>query len=290
MSQHFETMVIAVVFASQIAVLSFFTPYRRRKIHALMTMSYPPSEYPRLYPVAKERMNRMLAFFKPVHFAIGVGSIVTLFAGLAFAESPEQFGRWMFYCLTLQVLPMYVSLPWAIKVQRAFRAMPPPSVRSAELRQWRVNDFVSPFWITLGLVGQALALTCTAVAYIHQPDTLRLVIFSSLVSVLLLLRMSYVLLGPAPLMRPDPYMAPADTFRLRQRRFKMLFRGGAVMGAYIALMLLYSAQLLHFDFGFIWAGVSIVFQLLGLALVSAQGRDLNTRDFTVYRPDASVAP
>src|SRR5215471_15191947 len=115
MSLDFETILLAVVFASQIGVLSFFTPYQRRKNHARMVTNYPPAEYPRLYPVPKEEMDRRLALFKPVHFAIGIVSIAACIAGLMYADSTFQYSRWMLYCVIAQIVPMYLMAPWLLK-------------------------------------------------------------------------------------------------------------------------------------------------------------------------------
>jgi hypothetical protein len=115
-------------------------------------------------------------------------------------------------------------------------------------------------------------------------------LFCSLISGALLLRMLYVLLGRVTLMRADPFMSTADIFRVRRRRLGALFRGGAGLGAFYTFALLYQAQLVRLDFGqmYSFVGLSIAFQLLWLALVSAQGRDLETRDFSVYRADSGT--
>jgi hypothetical protein len=196
----------------------------------------------------------------------------------------------MFTCLLFQILPAYLSMFLMIRVARAFHAMPPPSVRSVELRPWRAADFVSPRWIGLGLAGQVIALTCALLAYLHGRAALLMVVFCSLICGALLLRMLYVLLGRVTLLRADPFMSTADTFRVRQRRFRALFRGGAALGAFYAFALLYQAQLVHLDFDreYLFVGLSIVFQLTWLALISAQGRDLETRDFSVYRADSGT--
>jgi hypothetical protein len=57
-------------------------------------------------------------------------------------------------------------------------------------------------------------------------------------------------------------------------------------------MLLYNAGLLHVDLAYQFTIVSVIGQLTALALVSRWNRDLNTRDFSVYREDGSaqVAP
>ena len=285
MSLEFETILIAAVFASQIGVLSFLTPYRRRRNYNFVVTSYPPAEYPRLYAVPKEAMDRRFAIFVPMRFAVGVACVAVLAAGLLYARSPAQYGLWMIGCLVAQLLPTYIQMPWMLRTASRWRAMPPPSARSVELRQWRIVDFVSPIWIVLGLTLQAVALTCASIVYHHQPSTLRAAAYCGAFCGALLLRMGYELLGPVRLMRTDPYMTPEDTFRARRRRFLLLFRGGAAFATINIFMTLYAAHYLVFDHGYICVLLSVIFQLLALALVSAQSRALRVHDFSVYRPE-----
>lgn len=285
MTLDFQRILFAAIFASQIVVLSFYLPQRWRRYQALMFTRYPPEQYPRLYPMPREKMERRLALAMPLHFAIGSISVITLVVSLLHDADSVELARRMFCCLLFQILPAYLSVFLMINAAKAFRAMPPPSVRSVELRPWRAVDFVSPLWIGLGIAALVIALTCAVVAYLHRPEALLMALFCSLTSGALLLRMLYVLLGRVTFMRADPYMSTADTFRVRQRHFRALFRGGAALGAAYTFLLLNQAQLVHLDFdqAFSFVGLSIVFQLLWLALVSAQGRDLETRDFSVYR-------
>jgi hypothetical protein len=225
-----------------------------------------------------------------LHLAVGGAAIATLIVSLIHGADPVTLARRMFCCLLFQILPLYISIFWAVKVAKAFRAMPPPKVRSADLRTWRLVDFVSPLWIGLGLAAQVIALICAVVTYLHRPEAYLMPVFCSVISGAWLLRMIYVSLGRAAFVRADPYMSTADTFHYRQRRFRALFRGGAALGGVYAFLLLHQAKLigLDFDSAYIFVSFSVAMQLLWFGLVSAQGRDLKTRDFSVYRADSSV--
>ena len=170
MTLDLQRILFAAVFASQIIVLSFYVPRRWRQYHALMFTRYPPEEYPRLYPVPREKMERRLAVAMPLHLAIGGISAITLIVSVLHGADSLQLARRMFTCLLFQILPAYLSMFLMTGVAKAFRAMPPPSVRSVELRPWRAVDFVSPLWIGLGLAGQVIALTCAVVAYLHRRE------------------------------------------------------------------------------------------------------------------------
>jgi hypothetical protein len=285
-----QTVLIALVFASQILVLSCLTPRRRNHFYALMFTRYPPQEYPRLYPISPERIQHIQSFFKPLHLIFGIGAAGTLGVGLIRGMPAPELARWMLYCMLVQILPLYLALPWSIKWTKAYRAMPPPRMRSAELRPWRIVDFVSPLRIGLGLFGLGLALVCAVAAHLHRPHLLILSVWCASFSGLLLLRMIYVLVRPIHLGRPDPYMSATDTFRARQHRFRIQFRVGAVFGGFFSLIELYLAQLIRLDGVYLLIAISILFQLIGIGLVLAQGRDLKTRDFSVYRGDGAAQP
>jgi len=222
-----------------------------------------------------------------MHLAIGVTAIVTLLLG-AFVY-PRNLAGLMTMCLLVQTLPVYVALPLAIRIQMGLQSMPPPSPRSVELRKWRVTDFISPLWIGLGVVVQVLSLACAVGVYIYRPGTLG--IFISLIgSGLMLLAMGAALLGYGYALAPraDPYMSHADTFRVRQRTYRAIFVGGAGLGAWQIFTLVYNTGLVHFDFPYWALAVSVLFQLQGLALVFKQNRDLDTRNFNVYRAGGSA--
>lgn len=288
MGANFQVFLIAIVFASQIIVLSFYAPFRWLRGYALLFTRYPPENYPRLYPVPKEQIERKLAIFRRIHLAIGVGAAVMLVAALVYAESPRQVVTLMSLSMLAQIfLPVYIALPLVHRNWKAFRAMPPPSARSAELRQWRITDFVSPLWIGLGLAGQALALTCAVVVYLYWPNTLG-VFPTGIVSAAFLLVMVYTLSGRVAFVRADPYMSQEDTFRVRQRSNRRIFVGAAGYGAFGTLLLLYNAGLIRFDGVYMQMVFSVLLQIAVVLLVSSQDWDLDTRDFSVYRADSGA--
>jgi hypothetical protein len=285
-----QIALIAILFGSQILVLSFLTPLRSRQYQALMFTRYPLKEYPRLYPVPRDVMERRRALVRPLHLIVGSAAVVTLIVSLIHGADPVTLTRRMFCCLLIQILPLYISVFWTVKVAKAFHAMPPPNVRTADFRMWRLVDFVSPLWIALGVAAQVITLTCALVAYLHRREAFLMPLVCSIISGAWLVPMIYVLLGRATFTRADPYMSTADVFRFRQRRFRALFCGGAALGGFNAFNLLHQAQLIgaNLDSGYQFVsfiGCSVVMQLLWFGLVSVQRRDLQTRDFSVYRAD-----
>jgi hypothetical protein len=288
MHPDYQIGLIAVAFALQIVVLSFYTPMSWQKYHTLLLERYPREEYPRLHPLPSEELERKFALFRSMHLIIGASSILTFLGALIGAASPRSLAGLMQMCLLMQLLPLYIALPLTIRIKEAFNSMPPPSPRSVELRKWRATDFVSPLWIGLGITVQALTLGCAVAVYVYQPGTQGIFV-SGIASGAILLAMSYSLFGLSyfTASRADPYMSVADTFRSRQRIYRGLFVGGAASSFSLAFMLLYNAGLVQFDVAYLFVCFSFIFQLNGLLLVSRQKSDLSTRDFSVYRTNGN---
>lgn len=289
MTPDYQILLIAVVFASQIFVLSFYTPIRWQQYHAVLLKRYPPEEYPRLHPLPKEALERKFALFRPMHLIIGVGAILTLGAALIYAAHPRSLAGLMMMSLLVQILPLYIALPLAFRIQNAFRSMPPPNPRSVELRKGRVTDFISPLWIGLGIAAQTLQIACTVAKFLYRPGSLG--IFPGLIfggGMLLVMIFAVSGYGYAIATRADPHMSLADTFRNRQNIYRGLFIGGGAFAVWGALSSLFNAELVRFDVAYLFLGSSVVFQLWGLFLVSRQNSDLATRDFSVYRADGSA--
>ncbi|MEJ0085311.1 MAG: hypothetical protein WDO72_06495 [Pseudomonadota bacterium] len=290
MTPDLQTLLIAIVFAAQIYVLSFYTPMRWQGYHARLFEKFPREEYPSLHPLLREELERKFALFRPTHLVIGAGSILAFLGALIFADSARGLAGPMMTCLLLQVmLPIYIALPLEFRIQKGLRAMPPPSRRSVELRKWRITDFVSPVWVGFGIAVQALNLACAVAVYLYRPGTLG-TFPAGIGSGVMLLAMVYVLFGGGNTVatRADPFMSQADTFDVRRRIYRGLFVVSAAFGVVGPFTLLGNAGLVHFVFDYQAVCLSVTLQLVGLMLVSGQNRDLNTRDFSVYRADGSA--
>jgi hypothetical protein len=125
--------------------------------------------------------------------------------------------------------------------------------------------------------------------YLYRPGTQGIFV-TGIASGAILLVMTLALFGSGSAIAPraDPFMSQADTFRVRQRINRFLYVGSPALSAWFTSTLLYNAGLIHLDIAYLFVSFSIVAQLSGLALVSRQNRDLNMRDFSVYRADGSA--
>ncbi len=289
-----STILVAIVFAAQIVVLSIVIPYLFHRASADLRRRFPPETHARLYPVPPgelRRYNRAIAVVRAVIVVVGV---LLLVEGLIAHEGPVTLARTMLWIFMAQTVPAFLRLPQELRMVRAFRQMPAPSVRSADLRRLRVTDFVSPVTVVLGFAANVAAML-TAVALSQMPAMHvgnRVLWYLIIVSGIVLARMLYVTLTPMSIRRPDPYMSHEDVFNARRLRMRLLFVGGTCVGAFLTFSQLYriGIETLQLNIvGFI-VGTSLLCQLGYLLLVRAIVRAIGARDGSVYRLDAAQAP
>lgn len=286
MTFDFPTALIAVIFASQILVCSFVSAWRFAAANRLVRTRFPQREYPKLYPVAPEIMQRQHNLRMAVRLTVGVAAALLLTISLARGTGAAQLAGYMICVALAQLLPVLVFLPQQINLMRAIRAMPAPAVRSADLRQWQATDFVPRSWIILGVIMTTLSLANSAWLWLRDPQhNLQMHALSAAISALLLGRMLYVISRPVILTRPDPYMSAEDLFRSRQLRLRMLFRMAVLLGAYFIFMEMHAAKQMQFEFFYVAAGVSILIQLMSLRATQMVRNAIMQRDLAPYRAE-----
>lgn len=283
-----STFLVTTVFATQILVLSVLVPYQFRRACSRLKERYPAREYPRLYPVGPAEVVRFNAILAVVRLVIVLTGTTLFGVDLVEGRDPADLAHTMLCVLLAQTVPAFVRLRWELRMARAFRTLPAPPVRSAELRPSRLSDFVPLPLVVAGLAGVLVSLVSAIALYGTHLARLRIaavivLAYSGWTSV----RMLIALKAPGSTPRPDPYMTDADVFRARRLWLRNLFVGAAVVGAVLAVILLFLAGRLPVDFVAIQIGASILSQLGYLGYAQAVLRTLAVRDASVYRAEAT---
>jgi hypothetical protein len=288
MSFDVTTVLIGAIFTSQILVVSFLSAWRFARANRLMRQNYPAGDFPRLYPISPEQMQRQHTLRMAVRVTIGIAAVGVLVLSLVRGIPAARLADYMIWAALAQILPMLLFLPWQIRIARTIRAMPAPAVRSAELRSWRVVDFVTPAVIALAIAASVMALSAVTYFYIRDPSRhIAPALFGWIFNGLVLLRMLYLLFGSATMARPDPYMSDDDLYHSRRTRVRMLFRMAIIMGVYFTFMQFWGAGVLRIDRVHIQSAVSVMIQLTSLFLTHRLLRLVAERDLTPYRADAA---
>jgi hypothetical protein len=150
------------VYLSQVLLLSLYFPSRVLRRARALIEAYPPSEYPKLYPVPRATIERLLRFYRHLNLGLLVLGLALLAAawksgytldsvlrpGDAYPiRNPFRFA--MVYT-ALQWLSIMLFGYWEIRYFKRMRAA--ARIRTAELKARRFFDFVSP-----ALLGAAVA-------------------------------------------------------------------------------------------------------------------------------------
>lgn len=286
MSPELQMLLIAIVFLSQIAVLSFIAPIRLGYFYRKLYDSYPESGFPRFYPVPRAEMERNFNRYTLVRLATGPVGLAALVYGFLSGD-PLLFAKIMLVVGMFQVLSTLVVQRWRPGILRAMGKLPPPPRRSAELRRWRITDFVPP-----ALIGLALAsILSVFAAVVHVWSVARgdggMIGFSLFAALPLTTGyLGWMLLRIWKPVSPEQDQAVssnADLFPQRQRRLRVLFVAATITGLALTYVLILGAGTMGLDFFWTCIGMSILMQVLFLVVPGLAFRTIRSLDFSGYR-------
>jgi hypothetical protein len=285
MSPEIQTLLIAIVFLSQIVVVSFVAPIRFRRLYAKLYDSYPETEYPRFYPVPHDEMERQLRRYTMLRMATGPIGLAALVYGIVVAGDPQQLARIMMGVLMFQMFSTLLAYRWRPGILRAMSKLPPPARRSAELRRWRITDFVSPALIVLALASVLSAFAAVTSVFVGARGDAGINGFAILgalpIATAYLAGMLFRIWKPVSQVRGDTHSMQSDLFRQRQVRLRLLFGAATLTGLALSFVLLAGAGTIGLD----WTSMalSVLAQFLYLMVPGLAFRAIGSLDFSAYR-------
>ncbi len=278
-------LIFYLVFSSQILLLSFYLPRQLLRRVRFVVDTYPPSSYPRLYPVPLDSVVRAQRNYRNMNlFALMAGFVLLL---IGIASPSEEMLNWD----SISVLAIYTAIqysPMMIAATAGFtyfnlkRRADSRTTRTAELHRRRLFDFVSPT-IVVGSIALYFAFILFII-YIRQFDFPWFggywnVFFMTAGNLLLAGMVVKLLHGK----NKDPYQAYDD--RLRQIRFGV----NTMFVTSIAgtVFIIWTVTLNALDLGaLIPVSLSLYLQLL--ALIGFRALRIDDVNFEVYKEDPSV--
>jgi hypothetical protein len=283
-----------IAFLSQIFLLSYYFPNKllARMRHVLA--SYPPAEYPRLYPKPVEHYKLAHLAFKYVCRFILLLGLFVLFAVVflvdhgSFADDGFISEAWPAAYGVIQFLPLMAMEFSEYSHFKQMRKANSASKRSAELRRRSVTDLVSP-----GLLGTTVALFAAAILfdlYVHDfavswgHDTIQRALVMSVTNGLLLVVGAWNLYGR----KLDPHQTAHDRSRRTAVTLKSLLYISMALSVFIAM----TAADDMYDLDFIDALLmSVYFQAITLLSLGYTLRNIKLEqiDFDVYKNGEAAA-
>ena len=270
------------VFLSQVLLISFYFPRKvlGRVRHVIET--YPPSAYPRLYPVSLDVAKKAQRNYRNMNLFVLLAGVALVLVGLV--SPSEEMLNWdsdsvlMMYFL-LQYSPMIIAATAGFTYFNLMRKADTRTTRKAELRPRSLFDFVSP--AVFGLAIFVYVAFVLFILYVRQFEfpwfggywNIAGVTAVNLVFAGIIVRTLY---GK----KKDPYQAYEDRARQIGASIRVLVWTSILATAFIAL----SIGLAAFDLRHLQPiSISLYFQVL--AVIGFRAFRIDDVNFEVYRED-----
>lgn len=275
-------MLFYLVFSSQVLLISFYFPRKILGRVKHVVEKYPPSAYPRLYPVSLDVAKKAQRTFWSMNLFALLAGIALVLVGL-FLPTEEMLNWDSDSVLTIYVLlqysPMIIANAAGFTYLNLMRKADSRTTRKAELRRRNLFDFVSP--AVLGLAIFAYVGFVLLILYVRQFE---FPWFGGYSNIAVITGVNLVFAGIIARnlygKKQDPYQAYED----RTRQIGITLRGlvwtSILATGFVALSIgLAASDLRHLQ----PISVSLYFQVL--ALITFRATRIDDVNFEVYRED-----
>lgn len=281
-----------IAFASQIFLLSYFLPNRLLARMRYILATFPPHQYPKLYPRPVEQYAnayRMFRMMSRIILLVGIGILLAVMFVVdhsTFADDGYISEAWPAFYGMLQFLPLLVLELSEYSHLRQMRKANTSSKRVAELRRRSLTDFVSPVAMvaTLALYAGAVFFNLYvydfAVGWSH--DAIQRILVLTGTNLLLALLGFWTLRAS----KSDPHQAFADRHHRISVGLKSIFYVSMALSVFIAIEALDDMIMMDPLDAVI---LSVYFQVIALLSLGYTIKNIKCDDidFEVYRSDAA---
>ncbi len=275
-----------LVYISQILLISFIMPSWVVKRFNKMTIEYPPTTHPKLYPVSISTLKSSLRTFRILNtLAILIGGYIlgyTLFAG---AKELLNWDTQSMLTLTflMQVVPFFYLSITGFKYQQLMRKTNPSTKRKATLTPRRMFNFI-PMHLMVW-VGVTFIVYVLMVIYAAKNPFPGFAGYKNILFVFLLntfyLFMAHRIISAK---KVDPHQSNEDRVILNLLICKILILGAIFCNLFLTINMALSVLDLRHIGDIIQ---SLYFQLV--ALMMSQTTTHEPTDYSVYQSESKTA-
>jgi hypothetical protein len=274
------------LFLSQILTVYVCFPRRILSRVRYVIKQYPPSTYPKLYPVPVEVVERRLGTYRLMNLGVLVVGLALVLRGLS--SPTEEMLNWdsqsvLAIYFFLQMSPLLILERSVFKYFRLMRGVTPRTVRRAELQPRHLFDFVSPALVGVAIVSYVAIMLL--LLYVRQDPFPG---FAGDVNFIFITGLNVSMAAVAVRLiygkKRDPHQAYQDRLKHIALRVRTLVFTCIVANTFLTIMFVLPAfELRRFDDLF----EMLYFQVL--VLVGSQALRIDDMDFDVYKEDPAVA-
>jgi len=275
-------MLFYLVFLSQVLLISFYFPRKILGRVKHVVENYPPSAYPRLYPVSLDVAKKAERTYWNMNLFALLAGIALVLVGLF--RPTEEMLNWstdsvLLIYLLLQYSPLIIASTAGLTYFSLMRKADSRTTRKAELRRRSLFDFVSP--AVLGLAIFAYVGFVLLILYVRQFEFPWFGGYSNIVGITTAnLLFAGVIARNLYGKKRDPYQAYED----RTRQIGITVRGLVWTSILATVFVALSIGLAAFELRHLQP-MSLSLYVQVLAVITFRATRINDVNFEVYRED-----
>lgn len=267
------------VFLSQIILLSFYFPKKMLSRIKYVFETYPPSEFPKLYPESIEYYDKARRNYKNMNLFILLAGLLLMAVLLGYSRSGEWDKAIVNTYYMVQLFPMMLVEIGSFKYYKLMRKTDSRTTRKAELSPRRLFDFISPTMV--GLAMFVYFAFISLILYIRQFEFPWFGGYWNIVAITAVnLFLAGIIIWNLYGKKRDPYQAHEDRIRQIELIVKQMIFISIAMTVYIAIVVvLASLDLRHIQ----PTVMSLYLQLI--AVICFRTLRIDTINFEGYKED-----
>lgn len=285
-----STILFYTVFISQIIILSYYIPKKMLARMKYVYKTYPPAEYPKLYPRDThyyEGYHRKYEGVNKIIFMLGF--VIIAAAEMNGLELKMKVGQMIvFVYAMIQFMPVIVLEISEFKRLKLMRELKVETTRSAALKPRGFLDFISP-----ALLGSAIVMLLAASTFSFWVHDFNFSWFNEAyegpliliaTNIYFIVMVGWQVYGK----KKDPYLTEHD--RECQMKIVSTIAGGTSIAMSIFYMSIALGDVIDTS-AYESTFASAYFQLIGLFAFSIilQAKNITNMDFSVYKENGSPA-
>ncbi len=279
-----ETKILfAIVFLNQLFLISFYFPRKIANRIRFVYDTYPPSKFPKLYPMPIEYYEDKQRNYKILNwFILVAGLFLVTYMFLNFPEDSYR-KRWdqalVVAFFMVQFFPVLLLEIASFSLYKLMRKYDKRTERKAEIQPRRLFDFISPL-----LVGLVVSVYFAFVAFIVYFKQFDYPWFGGNMNIYLITGTNLFFIGIAAWNMFGKKLDPYQSFEDRRKQISLVVKQLAFISMGVTIYAAFTIgahafELRHFNSTF----MSIYFQII--AILSLRSIHIENINFEVYKED-----
>jgi MFS family permease len=273
----------AIVFLNQLFLMSFYFPKKIANRIQHVYSTYPPSKFPKLYPMPIEYYQDKQRNFRIINWFILIAGLFLLSYMFIYFPQDSHRERWdqaligLFFMV--QFSPVILLEIASFNLYKLMRKLDERTAKKAEFQPRRLFDFISPL-----LMGTTVLVYAAFVGFIFYFQRYDYPWFGGIMNIVIISGTNLLFIGMAVWHMFGKKLDPYQSFEDRRRQISFVIRQMAIvsiaMTIYAAFTIVaHTFEFRHFGSTF----MSIYFQII--AVVGLRALQIDNINFDVYKED-----